>query len=166
MIPDIVLKAIISSKKSVSEILDFCESNNICQDKPKADGGKQIRPLVAKQIFKISGYRVDKDFDYRALFKEMFRILKNNRSDKSDKKDKSSSSLLPKSFDERSIELTNNVIKIDNSDRKYLAATGSLELYAFLLHNGIDLRSSSPTGGNFKLVEVQSRITSTRTTEE
>jgi hypothetical protein len=163
MIPDIVLKAIISSKKSVSEILDFCESNNICQDNPKADGGKQIRPLVAKQIFKISGYRVDKDFDYRALFKEMFTILKNNRSDK---KDKSSSSLLPKSFDERAVELTNNIVKIDNSDRKYLAATGSLELYAFLLHNGIDLRSSSPTGGNFKLVEVQSRMSSTRNTEE
>jgi hypothetical protein len=163
MIPDIVLKAIISSKKSVSEIFDFCGKNDICQDKPKADGGKQIRALVAKQIFKISGYRVDKDFDYRALFKEMFTIIGNNRSDK---KDKSSSSLLPKSFSERGVDLTNNIVKIHNSDRKYLAATGSLELYAFLLYNGIDLRSSSPTGGNFKLVEVQSRMTSVRTIDE
>jgi hypothetical protein len=157
MVPDLVLKAIISSKKSISEIIKFCESNNICQDKPKANGDKQIKQLVAKQMFRISGYRVDKDFNYRALFAEMSKILLKYRGSSND---------LSKSFDESMADMSNNLVKITNSDRKCLASTGSLELYAFLLHNGIDLRSSSPTGGNFKLVEVQSRMSSARTTEE
>jgi hypothetical protein len=156
MIPDLILKAIISSKKSVSEIINFCESNNICQDKPKANGDKQIKQIVAKQMFKISGYRVDKDFNYRALFGEMSKILLRYRG---------SSNNLSKSFDDSIASLQDNLVKISNSDRKCLAATGSLELYAFLLYNGIDLRSASPTGGNFKLAEIQSRITSTRTIE-
>lgn len=154
MVPDLILKAILANKKSVSEIFKFCENNNICQDTPLGDGKKQVRQVVAKQMFKISGYRVDKDFDYRKLFGEMTKILLNNKMSSPSKE---LSFNVDKNMDE--------LVKISASDRKSLAATGSIELYAFLLHNGIDLRSSSPTGGNFKLESIRSTLESTKDTE-
>ena len=156
MVPDLVLKAILSSKKSASEIFKFCEINDICQDKPSPSGEKQVKPLVAKQIFKVSGYRVDKNFDYRKLLKEMIKVLLKYRASTFD---------LSKSFADGLNDSQDNLVKIKPEDRKFLAATGSIELYAFLLHNGIDLRSLSPTGGNFKLPEIHSYLNSVKTTE-
>lgn len=156
MVPDLVLKAILSSKKSASEIFKFCETNNICQDKPGPSGEKQIKPIVAKQIFKVSGYRVDKNFDYRKLLKEMINVLLKYRASTFD---------LSKSFADGLNDSQDNLVKITSRDRKFLAATGSIELYAFLLHNGIDLRSLSPTGGNFKITEIQSFLDSVKDSE-
>ena len=156
MVPDLILKAILSTKKNVSEIIKFCENNDICQDKPGSAGEKQIRQVVAKQMFKVSGYSVDKEFNYRRLFGEMSRVLLKYRASTFDLS-KSNSLNLDNSMD--------NLVKIKSEDRKSLAATGSIELYAFLLHNGIDLRSLSPTGGNFKLSEINSYLDSLKTTE-
>lgn len=132
MVPDLVLKAILSNKKSVSEIFNFCEDNDICQDTPGEKGEKRVKQAVAKQLLKVSGFNVDKSLDYRALFKEMSRTLLKCRGAKGNNDD----------------EHLDNVVKISPKDLKCLSETASDELVVFLLYNGIDLQMQTPSPKN------------------
>ena len=133
-LPDAILLAVLKNKKSVSEILKFCDDKEFCKN-PKFQND------LGKMLFKVSGYKTARNFDYHSLFKEMSKITLKNRIDDPVEMNK------PMNGD---IDvMKNNILKITPYIRKALAASGSKELYEFLLYNGIDLRKESTFGVNF-----------------
>ena len=135
---DLILSRSLSSKKSVSDVMDFCAKDEEFCKKPRN------KEMITREMIKLSGYKTKKDFNYSSLFKEMAKISLNHVS-----RHKDSESLADLSTE----NLANNILKLTPPFKRALAAKGSPRVYDFLLYNGVDLRKESDMGGNFKYDE-------------
>ena len=143
-LPDIILLSMLKNKKSISEIMEFCKKEtDFCKN-------SEYKNKLGKMLFKVAGYKIDKDFDYFSLFQEIVKITMKYRMYDPDEKNK------PLNQE----KMQDNLLKITPYIRKALAANGSKEVYEYLLYNGVDLRKESTFGFNFGFEPKETRIMS------
>jgi hypothetical protein len=144
-IQDDIFKAIIKSKKTSTEIYEFCKIHN-----EYCSGNKNV---TGKKILNLVGYKTDdKSFNYGDLFKEMMTLTMIK---------------LPASDEITKIALSGGIppaeelLALTPTLKKIMALKASNELRRYMLYNGIDLSLEKTEG--FTISSFLNSVISTST---